>query len=201
MKKYRRASEGRRICNRCEQELPATAEYFVADATRVLGIGYECRECQRERKRGRDNRPDRWSLMTPEQRLKVRARQQRYNATAKGRAIFLRSAYTKIDACDLTTAEVLEIIQRPCEHCGTTESNRGLDRIDNSLPHIKGNVVAACAPCNFARGDRFTFDEMKRIGAVIRQVIQDRKTKEAGSEGHLENSTTNRPTQQEPSRP
>ena len=166
---------GFRFCNRCDQELEATPTIFLRDKSRPLGLAYECRACHSERKRGRDNRSDRWANHTPEQRAKAVARQKRYNRTDKGRAIFLRSAYKKIDACDLTSAEVLALISQPCVYCGTETSPRGLDRIDNALPHVKGNVRPACAPCNFARGDRFTADEMDIIGRAIRQVMDARQ--------------------------
>jgi hypothetical protein len=67
------------------------------------------------------------------------------------------------------------MIVQPCVYCGTTDQPRGLDRIDNALPHIKGNVRTACTACNFARGDRFTADEMDIIGAAIRKVMDNRK--------------------------
>lgn len=174
-----------RQCNRCKRILPSTDEFFLRDKSRPLGLAYECKECHRERKRGRDNRSDRWAFMTDEQRAKAKARHQRYAKTDKGRAVFLRKAYERIDACDMTTAEVLELITQPCVHCGTTEAPRGLDRIDNSKPHIKGNVAPSCAPCNFARGDRFTFEEMQRIGKVIRQVLKDRTCGTTENEGRL----------------
>lgn len=166
--------EGFRYCNRCEQLLPANPDVFLRDASRPLGLAYECRLCHSDRKRGRDNRTDRWHLHTPEQREKCVSRQRRYAKTDKGRAVFLRSAYKKIDACDLSTAEVLALISQPCVYCGTMTSPRGLDRIDNNLPHIRGNVRPACAPCNFCRGDRFTAEEMDVIGAAIRQVMDAR---------------------------
>ncbi len=175
MRNYRRAkADGHKVCNRCNGEFPATLEHFIKDATRPSGLSYECRPCHRERKRGRENRTDRWANQTPEQREKAKARQLRYGRTDKGRAVFLRKAYERVDACDLSTSEVLDLITKPCVHCGTTDSPRGLDRIDNALPHIKGNVAPSCAPCNFARGDRFTFEEMRVIGKVIRQIMQDR---------------------------
>ena len=114
--------------------------------------------------------------MTPAQKDSAKARNKKYGQTDKGRAVFLRKAYQRVDACDLTTTEVFDLIVQPCVYCGTIERPRGLDRIDNDLPHIKGNVRPACAPCNFARGDRFTAEEMDVIGAVIRQVIDARKT-------------------------
>jgi hypothetical protein len=179
-----------RQCNRCNQVLPATSDFFMRDKSRPLGLSYECRECHRERKRGRDNRSDRWGQMTDEQRAKAKARNQRYAKTDKGRAVFLRKAYERVDACDMTTEEILAMIVQPCVHCGTTDIPRGLDRIDNSKPHIKGNVAPSCAPCNFARGDRFTFDEMQIIGKVIRKVLKDRTCDQVQNEGHQEISSS-----------
>ena len=120
--------------------------------------------------------------MTPAQREMAKERNRRYGRTDKGRAIYLRKAYQRIDECDLTTDEVLDLILKPCVHCGTTELPIGLDRIDNSLPHIKGNVAPSCAPCNFARGDRFTFDEMQIIGKVIRKIFKDRTSGQVQNE-------------------
>lgn len=175
-----------RRCNRCKQTMPATDEVFVKDKSRPLGLAYECIQCHRDRKRGRDNRPDRWQNMTDEQRSKAKARNKKYSQTDKGRAVFLRKAYQRIDACDLTTDEVFDLISKPCVHCGTTDLPIGLDRIDNKKPHIKGNVAPSCAPCNFARGDRFTFDEMQIIGKVIRQIFRDRTSDQAQNEAHQE---------------
>jgi len=174
-----------RSCYRCKTEKPATFEHFYSDKSRPLGMSYECRECLSIRKKGRDRRSERWSNMTNEQKQKRKIIQQKYNQTIKGRAIFLRKAYQRVDACDLTVDEMAELISQPCVHCGTTDINRGLDRIDNKLPHIKGNVAPSCAPCNFARGDRFTFEEMKRIGSLIREIMRDRISKEVGNEDHL----------------
>lgn len=165
---------GHRFCNRCEQELPATPEIFLKDASRPLGLAYECRPCHSARKKGRDRRKERYANLTPEQRLTYRARQNRYGRTAKGRAIFLRKAYQRIDACDFTTDELAALLVQPCTYCGTETAPRGLDRISNDGAHVKGNVVPCCAPCNFARGDRLTMDEMKIVGAAIRQVMNAR---------------------------
>lgn len=184
MRKYRVAKSGFRYCNKCGEEHPATLEFFVKDSSRKLGISYECKPCHSKRKTGRDRRKERWSNLTPEQKVLARERQRKYNRTPKGRAIFLRKAYQRIDSCDLSVDEVMQLISQPCVHCGTTTENRGLDRIDNSLPHIKGNVAPSCAHCNFARGNRFSFEEMKIIGAAIRKVLTDRTSEAIGSEDH-----------------
>lgn len=165
-----------RTCFRCRCDLTATTENFYKEKGRPLGLAYECKICHNARKKGRDRRKERWVNMNPEQRDKAKARNRKYGQTDKGRAVFLRKAYERVDACDLSTDEVLELIRKPCVYCGTIERPRGLDRIDNTYPHVRGNVRPACAPCNFARGDRFTAAEMDLIGAVIRQIMAARKT-------------------------
>lgn len=112
--------------------------------------------------------------MSIEQRTAAQARNLKYSRTNKGRAVFLRKAYERIDACDMSTAEILAFIEQPCVYCGTDTANRGLDRIDNNLAHVKGNVQTACTECNLIRGDRFTVEEMKRIGLIVAQIRADR---------------------------
>ena len=159
-----------RTCFRCKKDLPANPENFHREKSRPLGLSYECKLCHRERKIGRDRRKERWSSLTEEQKKLRRARMKRWGQSQRGRATFLRKAYQRVDSCDLSSEEILEYIERPCVYCGTTKENRGLDRIDNSLPHIKGNVQTACTDCNIMRGDRFTVSEMMLIGKVVARI-------------------------------
>ena len=164
-----------RTCFRCKRSLEATSTNFHREKSRPLGLSYECKECHNSRKKGRDRRTDRWVNISADKRNMAKASNKRYSRTDRGSAVFLRNAYQRVDACDLTSKEIYELIVQPCVYCGTTENPRGLDRIDNALPHVKGNVRPACAPCNFARGDRFTASEMDIIAAAIRQVMEARK--------------------------
>lgn len=54
---------------------------------------------------------------------------------------------------DLEKDFICEMIRYPCSYCGETELRMTLDRIDNSLGHVKSNVVPACIRCNYARGN------------------------------------------------
>jgi hypothetical protein len=177
-----------RTCFRCTRSLEATPGNFHREKSRPLGLSYECKECHSERKKGRDRRKERWGALTPEQKVLRKARMLRYGRTQRGRATYLRNAYQRIDECDLTSLEILEFITQPCVYCGTVTDNRGLDRIDNSLPHIKGNVQTACTGCNIMRGDRFTVEEMMLIGKTVSEIHKTRnKTPLAiQSEGHQE---------------
>jgi hypothetical protein len=55
--------------------------------------------------------------------------------------------------CDLTLADV-QCILAPgvCTYCGESGIPLGLDRRDNSVGHVRDNVVAACTRCNLMRG-------------------------------------------------
>jgi hypothetical protein len=76
---------------------------------------------------------------------------------------------------DVTLTKYRELIADPCVYCRDNESERGLDRIDNSLPHTLSNVVPCCALCNLTRAHRFTPQEMKEfIGPSIAKVKFER---------------------------
>jgi len=177
-----------RTCFRCTRSLVASPENFHREKSRPLGLSYECKECHRDRKKGRDRRKERWGALTPEQKAFRKARMLRYGRTQRGRAVYLRKSYQRIDECDLTSEEILIFITQPCVYCGTVTDNRGLDRIDNNLPHIKGNVQTACTGCNIMRGDRFTVEEMKLIGKTVAKIhkIRDSLRVAIQSEGHQE---------------
>jgi hypothetical protein len=53
---------------------------------------------------------------------------------------------------DLDYKTVEELISKPCFYCGETEITMTLDRIDNSLGHVRSNVNPACFRCNVFRG-------------------------------------------------
>ena len=70
------------------------------------------------------------------------------------------------------------IISMPCFYCGMENNSgggAGLDRLDNSIGYIQGNVVSCCKECNTARHDNFSPEEMRFIGATIREIKLARK--------------------------
>jgi 5-methylcytosine-specific restriction endonuclease McrA len=81
---------------------------------------------------------------------------------------------------------------RKCHYCGIDEKDffsiwgefygskrRGstleVDRKDNSRGYEIDNCVLACAVCNNAKSDKFSYDEFKRVGEVIKGIWQSRK--------------------------
>lgn len=66
---------------------------------------------------------------------------------------------------------VENIFKTECIYCGETDWHKlGCDRIKNDKPHTKDNVVCCCKRCNVLRGNKFTVDEMKQIGEVIKRI-------------------------------
>ena len=60
-----------------------------------------------------------------------------------------------------------------CVYCDSN-INLGLDRIDNNKGHSKDNVLVCCLRCNTLRSNKFTVNEMKQIGQVLKKIDRDR---------------------------
>lgn len=72
---------------------------------------------------------------------------------------------------EMGVREFCKRITAPCDYCGSTK-DVGLDRIDNSKGHHESNTVVCCALCNMTRGNRFTTEQMKKLGEVIRTFYE-----------------------------
>ena len=63
------------------------------------------------------------------------------------------------------------IFSKECVYCGENDWRKlGCDRIDNSKPHTMDNVVPCCKRCNTIKSNKFSVEEMKEIGAVIKRI-------------------------------
>jgi 5-methylcytosine-specific restriction endonuclease McrA len=49
-----------------------------------------------------------------------------------------------------------------------------VDRMDNTKGYEKDNLCLACMRCNDMKGNFFSYEQMKRIGLIIREVWQER---------------------------
>jgi len=54
---------------------------------------------------------------------------------------------------DLDLVDLEKIVSQPCAYCGTAPVlYSGIDRVDNAKGYVWGNMVPACAKCNFMKG-------------------------------------------------
>jgi hypothetical protein len=56
-----------------------------------------------------------------------------------------------------------------------TVVKKGNDIIKIDRKYALKNCVLACALCNMAKSNMFTYDEFKRVGEVIKEIWQERK--------------------------
>lgn len=49
----------------------------------------------------------------------------------------------------ITLNEFMEIVEKPCYYCGG--EGYGIDRLDNSMGYLKGNIVSCCSMCNYMK--------------------------------------------------
>ena len=145
-------------CSGCGERKPATREYFIKHDGTKTGVTQPCRECHKKRmrvanrKHYKDNR--------------VKELLRTYRAWDKRTGLQF----------DLTVEWVEEnITNKSCHYCGDTEEAIGCDRVDNSIGHVKTNVIPCCGTCNKARNNLFTVDEMEVIGQAIRKVKAKRR--------------------------
>ena len=165
-----------RKCTVCKNDKPATNEFFHNSKDRPLGLDYRCKECSKLRK---ENRiwSDRLANMTDAQKEKSKEAKRKYNKTPKGMAFGTLKSYQKNDKIkgfdnDLDVKYVEVMRREPCHYCGYPST--GLDRLDNSIGHLKKNCVSACKECNIARNDLFSVEEMLILGQTIK-LIKDKR--------------------------
>jgi hypothetical protein len=140
-----------------------------------------------------------WTLLTDDQ---IRETKRKYRISPKGTFVGLKSDAKRRKKEILITEE--EFIawhkeqpqecyycKRTTEECLTDYSGSirlTVDRKDNNLHYVNGNLALACFTCNFIKTDFFTEEEMLRvIGPIIALKL---KTKgESISEFHLQELT------------
>jgi len=62
-------------------------------------------------------------------------------------SVLKRTAAKKKREFQLTLEQYNEVVAKPCGYCGTTE-NVSVDRIDNDVGYVVGNVTPCCKVCN-----------------------------------------------------
>lgn len=75
---------------------------------------------------------------------------------------------------NLTLEAFKELTSQPCIYCGCAPAQKsrsytynGIDRIEHKKGYELPNCVPSCGTCNFIRGTRLTFEEMKAVGKAL----------------------------------
>ena len=75
-------------------------------------------------------------------------------------------ATRKNRAFDFTKERFEEITSMPCTYCHRSNGAHGLDRIDNDIGYIEGNVCSCCRECNYMRGT-MSLQEFREVIRLI----------------------------------
>jgi hypothetical protein len=64
------------------------------------------------------------------------------------------------------------VSSNPCDDDYQPMANNRLsiERMDNTLPHVKENIVLACWGCNWQRKDNYSFDEFYQMKIMERKI-------------------------------
>ncbi len=153
-------------CRICKLDKPVSE--FNLRKDNKTGHRTECKECQSSNLRNHYNN-NRISKLE-KQRL-----YQNKNHHIKKYRDYLKNDLKKFNTeLNFSKIELKERLKSECFYCGEIDKNRGLDRIDNTKGHTIENTVVCCELCNMTRGDRFSVDEMKLLGYVIKKIKKDR---------------------------
>jgi hypothetical protein len=107
-----------------------------------------CKECARARGRSYQKRHRaqantnmrRWTENNP-----VKSSWKSYRQNAKSRGLVF----------DLEFAAFESLVTTECHYCGILSTRiNGVDRIDNGVGYITGNVVPCCVWCNYSKRER-----------------------------------------------
>lgn len=101
---------------------------------------------------------------------------QQYNKSFNGKWTQIVSKCKKLgQELGLTKEECIELWQQPCHYCSKSligAQGLSLDRINNNLSYIKGNVLPCCGTCNKIRNKFLTVEEME---VAMKAVLEFRK--------------------------
>jgi hypothetical protein len=151
-----------KACSRCKAEKPL--EDFGARPKNTDGRKGVCRRCES------DNMLD-WNK---KHREKVRARSRELGTVPKSRFSRFKKRCVFTDKhFDLTFEQWCAlVIGKTCHYCAGPLQKKGcgLDRKDNALGYIVGNVVACCKECNRLKGPTLTHAEMLAVSELLLQM-------------------------------
>lgn len=108
------------------------------------------------------------------QDFKNLSKQSVRNKASKMISAYKCKDYKKSLNCDLDIDWFIEnILNKNCIYCNSN-LHIGADRLNNSLGHLKNNIVPCCYKCNTIRNNFFTFEEMKKIGKFLELNIYNK---------------------------
>src|SRR5215475_14334850 len=119
---------------------------------------------------------NRLQMMDPEvrkRRSKIARASQKRHPIKHALILYRNSARRRGLAYEIHETEIARMLQVDCYYCGAKPNPiNGIDRKDNALGYVEGNVVTACRACNIAKLDR-SMDEFRAWLLRLMERIQE----------------------------
>lgn len=163
-------------CQKCRLELEHS--HFGKDRSRHDGLHPVCRDC---RPKYVDKRKQR--IRSAE--YKERHREQNRE---RGRAYYAKTGYKSTRAriaslrdsakkrglpFELPEMLAWDLVTDACYYCAAkTDRPNGIDRVDNTLGYVEGNVVTACRRCNVAKNDMSVAEFLAWVNRIAKRSLQ-----------------------------
>lgn len=87
--------------------------------------------------------------------------------------VYKRNANSKKRNLYLSKNQMIKLFKSPCFYCGKPAyvSPNGIDRLDNSIHYIEGNVVASCSKCNFMKGKMSKPEFIEQVERIYKHSV------------------------------
>ncbi len=126
---------------------------YLYDRNRVRAVTESAKEWRKEYfQRTKEHQREKnkaWRHSNPEKMKEIAKRAKivrPWNA-------YIQAAKQRGLAYELSKDEVLALVQARCHYCGDTgKPYVGIDRKDNNVGYVQGNVYPCCKRCNWAKG-------------------------------------------------
>lgn len=153
-----------KVCFRCRKEKPKSTSEFDLRSRNTDGYKGICRECESVgRKLRYAKNPEKYRTRNRDLGFLPKCRFSRF----KKRCVFTGKHFDLSfeQWCDL-------VLDKPCHYCdGPLEKKGcGLDRKDNTLGYVIGNVVSCCKECNRLKGPTMAYAEMLAVSGLLKQM-------------------------------
>lgn len=143
-----------KICTKCNIE-QSTENFGIKTSKGRKYVESWCRICKAEARKQFPRFKNEESRILQDKKKLAKKRHERANNINAERHILdsCKSMDRKKNfTCDLDLEFVKSLIAKPCAYCDATDLKMTLDRIDNSIGHLKTNVIQSCYRCNLTRG-------------------------------------------------
>jgi hypothetical protein len=162
-----------KICTKCEQVKNEIE--FTKNISRNDGLSYWCKQCCSDYKKlrriklGKEVVAEQNKKHYNNSRDNILKTRKIWNQTLSGKFNQYKSTAKRrsIDF-NLTFEEFCTFWQKSCVYCGSEIETIGLDRKDNNIGYIMGNVVPCCEICNIMKRNHTHTEFLNHIEKIYK---------------------------------